>query len=132
MLLSFIRSPYLEHKSGIHNQMFMPEKYYEEELIDELLSKEGIVSAGNKRTVILTGEYIDSYTIPEKWVPLIQRKVFQMLYSEPSALKTEDGAYLLYPWHSQRQVPIEEVPQEITMVGGLSLEAWRPDINQIT
>ena len=126
MLLSFIRSPYCEQQRGIHNQIFLPERFYSVELIDELLSKEGVISTGNERTVILTGEYIDSYTIPEKWTPLIQRKTFKALFKEPSALKTEDGTYLLYPWHSTKRVSIEEIPQEVIMAGALRLEAWSP------
>jgi hypothetical protein len=126
MLLSFIRSPYCELERGIHNQSFLPEKYYSVELIDELLSKEGVISTGNERTVILSGEYIDSYTIPERWVPLTQRKPFIFLFKEPSALKTEGGTYLLYPWHSTRRVSIEEMPKEVIMAGALRLEAWTP------
>jgi len=126
MLLSFIRSPYIEHQMGIHNQSFLPEKYYSVKLIDELLSKKGVISIGNERIVILTGEYIDSYSIPEEWTPLTQRRSFKVLFKEPSALKTEDGIYLLYPFHSKRQVPIEEIPQEVIMAGALRLEAWHP------
>ena len=66
MLLSFMRSPYLELQRGIHNQLFLSEEFYSVELIDELLSKNGVTSDGNERTIILIGEYIDSYTIPEK------------------------------------------------------------------
>ena len=126
MLLSFMRSPYSELKRGIQNQIFLPEKYYSVELVDELLRKEGDSSTGGESVVILTGEYISSYDIPEKWVPLPQRRSFQLLFKEPAALKTEDGTYLLYPIHSQRRVPIEQIPQEVTMAGGLKLEAWRP------
>ena len=126
MLMSFIRSPYSELKRGIHNQIFLPEEYYSVELIDELLGKRGVVSTYNKRATTLTGEYIDSYAIPEKWAPLTQRGSFEALFKEPSALKTEDGTFLLYPIHSRRRVPVEQIPQEVTMVGGLSLEAWTP------
>jgi hypothetical protein len=102
MLLSFMRSPYCELKRGIRNEIFLPSKYYSVEVIDELLSKGGAVSTGNEGVVVLTGEYIDSYIIPEKWAPLPQRGSFEMLFKEPSAIKTEDGTFLLYPIHSQR------------------------------
>lgn len=126
MLMSFIRSPYSELKRGIQNQIFLPEKYYSVELVDELFGKKGVISTNNKRATELTGEYIDSYIIPEKWTPLTQRGSFEALFKEPSALKTEDGTFLLYPFHSRMRVPVEQIPQEVTMVGGLSLEAWTP------
>ena len=124
MLLSFMRSPYSELKRGIRNEIFLPEKYYSVELVDELLSKQGVVSTGGESVVILTGEYIDSYTVPEEWAPLPQRNSFKMVFKEPSALKTEDGTFLLYPFHARRGVPIEEIPREVTMAGGLKLEVW--------
>lgn len=124
MLLSFIRAPYSELKRGIHNQFFLQGKQYSVELIDELLRKKEAVSTGNKRATELTGEYIGSYIIPEKWAPLTQRGAFEGLFKEPSALKTEDGTFLLYPIHSQRAVPVEQIPKQVTVVGGLSLEAW--------
>ena len=130
MLLSFTRSPYCELERGIHSQIFSPFKYYSVELVEELLSQKGVVSTGNERVIVLTGEYVDSYAIPNKWAPLTQRTLFKILYKEPSALKTEDGTFLLYPFHLQKQVPIEQFPREVTMAGGLRLEAWLPqDIN---
>ncbi len=126
MLISFIRSPYSEMKRGIHNQFFLQEKYYSEELIDELLGKKEAVSTRNKRVTKLTGEYIDSYIIPEKWAPLPQRRSFKILFKEPSALKTEEGTFLLSPIHSRRRVPVEQIPREVTVLGGLSLQAWAP------
>ena len=124
MLLSFMRSHYCELQRGLDNQIFLQEKFYSVELVEELVKKEGVVSAGNKRVTELTGEYIDSYIVPEKWAPLTQRKPFGILYKQPSALKTEDGTFLLYPIHSQRRIPIEQIPREVTIAGGLSLEAW--------
>ena len=126
MLLSFMRSPYSELKMGIHNKLFISEKYYSIELIDELLNSEGAISGGDEGVIILTGKHIDSYTIPEKWNPLIQRTSFKALFNKPSALKTEDGIYLLYPFHSRKQVPLEEMSQEVIMGGTLRLEAWLP------
>jgi hypothetical protein len=119
-----MRSPYLELQKGIHNQLFLSEGFYSVELIDKLLSKKGVTSEGNKRTIILIGEYIDSYTIPERWTPLIQRNSFQVLFREPSALKTEDGSYLLNLFHLQKRVPIEHFPEEVTMLGSLRMGAW--------
>lgn len=124
MLLSFMRSPYSEQKRGIQNEIFLPEKYYSVEVHDELINRDGGASIGGESVLILTGEYVGSYTIPEKWAPLTQRKPFDMLFKEPSALKTEDGTFLLYPIHSQRRVPVEQIPREVTMAGGLKLEAW--------
>lgn len=126
MLLSFLRSPYCELQRGIQNHIFLPFKYYSVELIDELLENKGVVSTGDKGVIVLTGEFIDSCIIPEKWVPLTQRKLFQLLYKKPAALKTEDGTFLLYPFHLQKQVPIEKFPREVTMAGSLNLEAWIP------
>ena len=122
MLLSFMRSPYSEQKRGIQNQMFALEKYYSVELVDELIKKSG--SAGCESVIILTGKYIDSYIIPKKWDPLLKRGSFKMLFKHPSALKTEEGTFLLYPFHSRRQIPIEQIPHKVIMAGGLSLEAW--------
>lgn len=125
MLLSFMRSPYCELQRGIRNEIFTPEQYYSVELVDELFREDVISSASDGRVVILTGEYIDSYDIPEKWAPLPQRGSFQALFKEPSALKTEDGTFLLYPFHSRIGVPVEQVPLKVTMVGSLKLEAWK-------
>lgn len=105
-------------KRGIQNQIFLPEKFYSVELVDELLKKKGGVSTGGESVVVLTGEYIESFAIPEKWAPLNRRRSFKMLFKEPSALKTEDGTFLLYLFHSRRQVPIEQIPNEVIMAGG--------------
>jgi len=126
MLISFMRSPYCELERGIRNQIFLAEKYYSVELIDELLSKKGFVSTGDERVVTLIGEYIDSYALPEKWAPLTQRRSFEAFFKEPSALKTEDGTFLLNPIHSRKRVPVEQVPRQVTTAGSLSLEAWTP------
>jgi len=126
MLVSFMRSPYLEQKRGIHNPFFLPEENYSVELIDELLSKEGVIPTGTERTVMLTGEYIDSYTISEEWIPLIQRKTFKIFFKDPSALKTEDGTYLLNSFHLRKRAPVEKIPQKMIMVGSLRLQAWYP------
>lgn len=123
MLLSFMRSPYSEQKKGILNEIFSPSKYYSTELIDEL-SEKGFMSTGGGNTVILIGEYIDSYIIPEKWAPLPQRGSFQALFKEPSALKTKDGIFLLNPIHLRKAV--DQIPSKVTMAGGLNLEAWIP------
>ena len=96
------------------------------ELVDELFGTKEMVTTDNKRATKLTGKYIGSYIIPKKWAPLTQRGSFEALFKEPSALKTEDGTFLLYPFHSRRRVPVEQIPQEVTMVGGLSLKAWTP------
>ena len=124
MLLSFTRSPYCEQKRGIQNQCFAPFKYYSVKIVEDLVDDGLVESAYDESVVVLTGEYIDSYTIPEKWASVPKRGPFQTLYNEPSALKTEDGTFLLFPIHSRRQVPVEQIPREVTMAGGLKLVAW--------
>jgi hypothetical protein len=91
-----------------------------------LSRKEGVISIGNVRVVVLTGEYIDSYAVPERWASLIQRDSFKVLFKDPSALKTKDGTYLLNPFHLNKRFPAEKIPQEVIMAGAVRLEAWRP------
>lgn len=127
MLLSVLRSPYLELERGIHNQLFSPEEYYSVELIDELLEEKGLNSIISRECIILTGEYIDSYIVPQKWIPLITSKWLKSLLREPSALKTGDGIFLLNPFHLRKKVPIEEFPQQVTIAtGSIELVAWLP------
>jgi hypothetical protein len=121
MLLSFMRSPYFEQQMGIHSQPFLTEKFYSVELVNEILGRDRNISSDNRRIVILKGEIIDSYIIPEKWIPLVQRESFKALFKEPSALGTEDGDFILYPYHSRKKFP---VPQEVIMAGVLRLEAF--------
>lgn len=125
MLLSFIRSPFYERKMGIKCQIFSPEEFYSVKVVNELMSEEKVASTDNAEVVVLTGEYIVSYTIPDKWSGFNYRRPFKSLFKMPSALKTQDGMFLLYPFHSQRQEPLEQIPQKITMAGSLKLEAWR-------
>lgn len=123
MLLCVTRAPYLER--GKKNQLFLPYKYYSIELIDELFKEQGISPGTNEKELILTGEYIDSYTIPEEWVPLITSSFFKSLLKEPSALKTEHGTFLLSPHHLEKRVPIEEFPRQVSIVTGcIDLVAW--------
>ncbi len=127
MLLFVLRSPYLELERGIHNQLFLPEEYYSVKLIDELLKKKGfnLYSRDSRKRIILTGEYIEPYNIPKKWIPLITSKWHKSLLREPSALKTGDGIFLLNPFHLRKRVPIEEFPREVTIAtGSISLAAW--------
>ena len=127
MLLSVMRSPYLELERGIHNQLFLPEEYYSIELIDELLKEKGFISRDNRKSIILTGEYIEPYTVPQKWIPLITSKWHKSLIREPSALKTSDGVFLLNPFHLRKKVPIEHFPQLVTIAtGSIELVAWHP------
>lgn len=127
MLLSVLRSPYLELERGIHNQLFEAEKYYSVELIDELVSQKNInLTSGDRRLrIILTGEYIDSYTVPKEWRSLIRPNELKFLYEEPPALKTDDGVYLLNPSHMRKKIPIEKFPREVTIAtGNITLMAW--------
>jgi len=125
MLLSVMRSPYLELQRGIHNQLFAPFEFYSVELIDELLEEKGFSSTDDRECIILTGEYIDSYIVPKKWAPLIRPDLLKILPKELSALKTSDGIFLLNPIHLRRKVPIEEFPQHITIASGvIKLMAW--------
>lgn len=126
MLLSFFRSPYVEVKRGIDQRLFKAFEYYSIELIDELKKNLNVKSSNNERVVILTGEYIDSYTIPAHWIPKITRRIYRKIYKEPHALKTEDGIYLLDPWHMEKRIPLEKFPPRVTMGGSVSLVAWSP------
>ena len=125
MLLCVLRSPYLER--GMKPQPFLPGEYYSLELIDELLKEKGQSPGTSERELILTGEYIDYYMIPEEWTPLITPRSFQLLLKEPSALKTEDGIFLLSPVHLRKRIPIEQFPQEVSIgTGCIDLAAWHP------
>jgi hypothetical protein len=127
MLLSVMRSPYLELERGIHHQLFLPEEFYSIELIDELLKEKGFISRDSRKRIILTGEYIEPYTVPQKWIPLITSKWHKSLLREPCALKTGDGIFLLNPFHLRKKVPIEEFPQLVTIAtGSIELVAWQP------
>ena len=127
MLLCVLRSPYAEYKKGMKDQPFSPEKYYSVELIDELKKGKSFDSKYNRRCVILTGEYIDSYIIPQKWAPLIKSKWFKSILKDPSAIHTDDGVLLLYPFHLRKNVPIERFPKIVTIATGyIDLAAWHP------
>lgn len=127
MLLCVYRSPYLELERGIdNNQLFAPFEYYSIEIIEELKKKMGSSSVSKKK-LILTGEYIDPYIIPEEWVPYITSSFFKGLLKKPTALRTEDGIFLLKPMHLEKKIPIEQFPQEISIgTGSISLAAWHP------
>jgi len=127
MLLCVLRSPYAEYKEGMNNQPFMSEEYYSIELIDELKEKKGFNSKGDKKHVILTGKYIDSYVIPEKWTPLMEPRWFKRILKEPPAIKTDDGIFLFYPFHMRKKAPLESFPKNVTIVTGcIDLAAWHP------
>ncbi|MFW9894668.1 MAG: hypothetical protein ACFFD7_02575 [Candidatus Thorarchaeota archaeon] len=128
MLLCVTRSPYLER--GIKNHLFFPYEYYSIELVDELLEKGVISSEITKKDVLLTGEYIDSYNIPEEWVPHITSRFYRDLLKKSSALKTKDGIFLLSPIHLKKRVPIEKFPKQVTIATArIDLAAWRPYIH---
>lgn len=125
MLLCVTRSPYLE--KGIKRQLFLPDKYYSIELIDELLKKKNQSPGTNEKELRLTGEYIDSYILSEEWICLIKSKFFRSLLKEPSALRTEDGIFLLSPVHLEKRIPIKGFPQKVTITTGcIDLAAWHP------
>ena len=128
MLLCVFRSPYLELERGIdNNQLFIPWKYYSIEAIDELKKRMGGSAVNNKNRLILTGEFIYSYIVPEDWVPLVSPKSFQILLKDPSALRTEDGVFLLNPIHLDKKVPVEQFPREVSIgTGCIDLTAWHP------
>jgi hypothetical protein len=125
MLLCVWRSPYLER--GRKNQLFSPSEFYSIELIDELYKEQNITPNTNKEGHTLTGEFIDTYTIPEEWVPLIAPGIHRNLLKRSSALNTEDGLFLLSPLHLEKHVPIEEFPQQVSIATELiTLVAWHP------
>ena len=127
MLLAMLRSPYLEFKKGLNNQSFLPDKYYSVELIEELEKRQGYDSVDNGEYTTIIGEYIDSYTIPQKWMPLIKSESFKYLLRKPSAINTDDGIFLLYPFHLRKNVPVEMFPKIITIViSTFDLVAWHP------
>jgi hypothetical protein len=128
MLLRVLRSPYLELERGIdNNQLFAPFKYYSIELIDELKKKMGSRPGNSKKRLVLTGEYIDSYSLPEHWVPRVTPKPFQYLLKATSALKTDDGVFLLNPIHLKKNMPIEKFPRDLSIgTGCIDLVAWQP------
>jgi len=127
MLLSVMRSPYLELQRGIHSQLFDSEEYYSVELIDELLEEKGFSSTDDRECIILTGEYIDSYIVPKEWIPLKTSNWLKSLITNPSALRTGDGLFLLNPFHLIKKAPIEKFPQRVTIAtGSIKLVAWYP------
>ncbi len=127
MLLIVMRDPYLELEKGINNQLFLPEKYYSFEFINELKRRNLLKSRSNWGSVVSTGEYIDPYTIPEDWLSLIKPNAYKVMLEEPTALKTEDGIYLISPLHSRKRVPIEEFPQKVSIAtSSIDLVAWNP------
>lgn len=128
MLLCVLRSPYLELKKGIINQPFSPEKYYSIELIEELEDKSDYNSENNERKhMVLTGEFIDSYIIPQEWIPLIKSKWFKGILKNASAIHTNDGIFILYPFHLRKKVPMEKFPKIVSIgTGRIDLAAWYP------
>ncbi|MFX0039560.1 MAG: hypothetical protein ACFFCY_17520 [Promethearchaeota archaeon] len=125
MLLCVLRSPYGEQKKGMNNHYFLPEEYYSENLINELKAI-GLSSKGKERYT-LTGEYIESHIIPEKWISLIEPKWFKRILKEPSVIKTEDGIFLLYPFHIRKNMSIKSFPKKVTIITGcIDLAAWYP------
>jgi len=125
MLLCVTRSPYLER--GKKSQLFLPSKHYSIKLIDQLCKELGVSSGTNEKELVLTGEFIDSYTIPEEWASLTTSKFFNDLLNHTSALKTEHGIFLLNPQHLKKRVPIEEFPPQVSIATGLiELVAWNP------
>lgn len=127
MLLCVLRSPYAEFKKGMNNQLFKSEDYYSVDLIDELKEKKGFKSKNNKKHFILTGEYIDSYAIPEKWIPLMEPKWFRRTLKYASVIKTDEGIFLLYPFHMRKSALIESFPRIVTIITGcIDLAAWHP------
>lgn len=125
MLLLVQRSPYLER--GKKRQLFMPDEHYSIELIDEFFKEKGIRQGTNEKEITLVGKFIDSYIIPEEWFPLIKSVFFKDLLKDPSALKTDEGIFVLSPVHLDKRVPIENFPQTVSITTGcIELAAWYP------
>lgn len=126
MLLCVLRSPYLELDKGIINSPFLPDKYYSIDLIEELEEKADISSENNeKRHMIITGEFIDSYTIPEEWIPLIKSKWFKGILHNASAIDTNEGFFVLYPFHLGTRIPLDKFPKTVSIgAGRIDLVAW--------
>lgn len=131
MLLSVMRSPYLEHQLGIKSN-FLSWAHYSIKIVDEvkneLAKKHGQLLKDDKNEIILRGEYIDSYTIPEDWDSLLKGND-RNLYRDPSAIRTEDGIFLLSPIHLKKPSPNSEIPKIILIGTGLiDLAAWRLEL----
>ncbi len=127
MLLCVFRNPYAEYKMGLSEQPFLSEEYYSIELIEEVKKGKDFNSLGNKKRIVLTGEYLDTYVIPEKWVPLMEPKWFKRILKKPSAIKTDDGVFLFYPFHMRKKETMESFPRTVTIVTGrIDLAAWYP------
>lgn len=123
MLLCVMRSPYLER--GMKDRLFLSGEFYSVELIDELIKEKGFRLGDNRKELIICGEFIDTYNIPEKWNPLITSSFFRSLLKKPSAIKTEDGIFLLNPIHLKKRIPIENFPRKVTIATGcIDLAAW--------
>lgn len=130
MLLSVVRNPYLEHQLGIKSN-FLSWEHYSIEIVDKvednLTKKYGPLSKENINEIILKGGYIDPYMISEDWDSLIKDKINRELYRNPSALETEDGIFLLSPYHLRK--PVTKIPQNIIIgTGVISLVAWRSNL----
>ncbi len=129
MLLCVLRSPYAESKQGIATHLFLSERHYSVELIDELITNQGINPKDDKKWVTLTGSYINSYVIPKKWTPLITSEWFRPLLNQVSAIETTDGIFLLYPYHTNLNPSIEVIPPKISLITGcIDLAAWHPTL----
>ncbi|KKN25523.1 hypothetical protein LCGC14_0883900 [marine sediment metagenome] len=77
------------------------------------------------REIILKGDFIQSYTIPENWDCLITDKADRAMLINLSALKTEDGIFLLRHVHTRTQSAIDKIPKPMLIGTGLiSLVAW--------
>ncbi|HEC39896.1 MAG TPA: hypothetical protein ENI29_16785 [bacterium] len=133
MLLMVMRSPYLEHKLGTKSS-FLPEKYFSIKIVNDLkkeLSHKGyeLNKSEPDREIILKGDFIHSYTIPEDWDRLITDKADRAMLINPSALKTEDGVFLLRRVHTRTQFAINKIPKPMLIGTGLiNLVAWRHEL----
>lgn len=128
MLLCVLRSPHLELRKGINNQPFSPDEYYSIDLIEELEEKADINAENNERRhMILNGEFVDSYIIPQEWGPLIKSRWFKGILKNASAIHTDDGVFILYPFHLKKKIPIERFPKTVSIgTGRIDLAAWYP------
>ncbi|MFW9968557.1 MAG: hypothetical protein ACFFDF_00050 [Candidatus Odinarchaeota archaeon] len=57
---------------GLVNQPSLSKEYYSIDLIEEVKNRINFNSLGNKKRIVLTGEYIASYALPEKWIQLME------------------------------------------------------------
>ena len=133
VLLSGFRSPITEYRiMPENNSPFELEgEYYKFDMIEELERKMqektkkrdtkliSLKKLGNS-ALIIEGTYIPKYFPDPKWN---HRKLILFPDGGP-AFDTEDGIFLLSPFHLKPKIPIEDFPKRFKMFLSLGLVDW--------